>query len=294
MYAEFSSNASSHQLRQCIRERLGPADDGGVFSAVWSHIEAVFEACRAKTGSAARNRRRGPPQMPRQMSSLQASVRLNPGRPALGSQGSGSSDSSISSPVATPTSSNILGNLEQPSTVNPQLQMPYAPPPPVSSYPGVEHDVSGAVRMAFIRSGSVAGQGGGPIMVAPPAHVHPGFNNQAQETVGVMGSQVGHPTLAPMDSGMGLNCSFSGQDTGDFTGGSPFGARNDFANEGFVPTLPTDDLCLRLLSHGTQEIQGQMLSPTDPSMVSGIPFYNPPNVQQKHFGGAGPSGEQWR
>lgn len=147
--------------------------------------------------------------------------------------------------------------------------------------------------MAFIRRGSVAGQGGGPIVVAPPAHVHPGFNNQAQETVGVMGSQVGHPPLVPMDSGMGLNCGFLGQGTGDFTGGSPFGAHNDFANEGFVPALSTNDLCLRLLSHETQGIQGQMLSPTDPS-ISGIPFYNPSNVEQKHFGEGGPSGEQWR
>ena len=296
VYAQFSSDSSTQQLRQRIHERLGPPNDiDDVFAVVWSHIESVFETCRVKTGGAAGNRRRGPPQTPRQITNLQALGRLNPERPTLGSQGSGSSDSSISSPVATPTSTNKLGAPEQPLAGEPRLQMQYAPPP-VDDYSDLRGDVSGVAMMSFSVHGSssAAGQGGGFITVPPPAHVHLGFSSQGQDVVEAMGSQLGHhPRLVSMDSGVGLNAGFPDQGTADFTGGPPFSSHTGFPTQGFAPTLSTSDLCLRLSPQATQGLQGAIFSPTGPSMVPEIPFYNPSSIEHKGFEGAGPHGKQW-
>ena len=128
----------------------------------------------------------------------------------------------------------------------------------------------------------MAGQGGHPITVPPPAHVHAacGFSSQEQATVQAMGSQLGqHPPLLSMDSGVGLNSGFPGQHAADFSAAS-LGSHNGFSNQDFRSPLSTGDLCLQLPPQDAQGVHGQMFSPTSPNTIPGIMFYNDSGIEE--------------
>jgi hypothetical protein len=264
VYAEFKTDYWTRQLRQRIHGGSGPASNAesllGVFN---THIDSVLEACRLKNGGTSSSRRQLRIQTTRQMTRRRSSVRLAPGR-----QGSGRSDSSISSPVATPNSTSMLGNLEQALMAEPQPQMPYSRP--TSSYSGVGVDGVGGMMMSFVPSGSAnAIQAGQPVTVPPPTQIHMGFGSQDHNTAGTLGGQLGQrPRLLPTDSGLALNTTFPDQRAADFSPVASFGPQNAYPNLNFEQPMP--DLCLRPPPPGVHGVQPQAFSPTDAGMVPSI------------------------
>lgn len=285
MHAQFNSDCCTQQLRQQIQERLGPASDIGTTLAVFSnHIESVIEACRLKTSSVAGGRKRSRAQTPRPMTSRRNSLRLTPMYPAAGGRrGSGRSDSSFSSQVATPNSTNMSGHVEQPSMAEPhsqphsqpQLHVPYAPPN--GSYDGSGVGVAGALMMALAAGGSPgANQGGQPVAVPPPAHIHAQFGSQNQNPVPLSG-QLGHPRLLSTDSGLDLRDSFTGQQAADFSSNvHSFGPQYGFSPAPGFEQQPVPDLCLRPSPQepGMPEMHDEVFSPTNHDMLPSIIFNN--------------------
>lgn len=272
------------QLRQRIREGMGPAGDvDSVFDVFRNHLDFIFDACRLKSGGLANSRRRLRIQTPRQMASRRGSVLLTPGR-----QGSGRSESSVSSPAVTPHRTNILGNLDQSLMVEPQPHTPYMPPT-TDGYPIGGVDSLGGMTLGFLPCGNASnGQPRQPVTVPPPMQVHLGFGSRDQNMAGTLGSQHGHgqrPRLLPTDSGLAVNTSFSGQQTASFSSVLPLGPQNPYSPMSFGQEM--QDLCLRPLPsalqevHGAQGVQGQGISPTDPGIVPCITntYYNT-NTQQ--------------
>ncbi|KAH6851352.1 hypothetical protein B0I37DRAFT_373828 [Chaetomium sp. MPI-CAGE-AT-0009] len=277
VYAQFNTDHSMGQLRQRIQEGLGPAGNAETLFGVFkNHIDSVFEACRLKSGGAASSRRRLRIQTPRQqVASRRSSVLLTPGR-----QGSGRSESSLSSPVATPHSTKMLGNLDQPFMAEPQPRMPYVPPT-TGGYPSSAVDSFGGMMLSFFPGDNTGGgQTGQPVTVPPPTQVHLGFGSQDQNTAGAVGGQLGHgqrPRLLPTDSGLALNTAFPGQRAASFSPVLPLGPQNAYAPMNFGQQM--HDLCLRPVPpglQGAQGVEGQGFSPTDPGMVPAITnsYYN--------------------
>ncbi|KAK4038911.1 hypothetical protein C8A01DRAFT_47550 [Parachaetomium inaequale] len=275
VYAEFNTDYWTRQLRQRIQGVSGPASNAesllGVFN---THIDSVFEACRLKNGGTASSRRQLRLQTTRQMTGRRSSVRLAPGR-----QGSGRSDSSISSPVATPNSASMLGNLEKALMAEPQPQMPYSRP--TSSHSDIGVNVVGGVMMSFMPSGNAnASQGGGQyVTVPPPTQIHVGFGSQDQNTTtGTLGGQLGQrPRLLPADSGLALNTTFPDQRAADFSPVASFGPQNAYTNLNFGQSMP--DLCLRPLPPGVHGVQAQAVRNEEMQQDVKLQHHNTPSLQ---------------
>jgi hypothetical protein len=108
----------------------------------------------------------------------------------------------------------------------PQLHTQYAPPS--GNYDGQGVDVAGALMMPLAAGGNPsANQGGQPVAVPPPAHIHLGFDSQDQNTVPLNG-QLGRPRLLPTDSGLGLSASFANQQAADFSNAHSFGSQHGY------------------------------------------------------------------
>jgi hypothetical protein len=268
VYAQFNSDYCRHRLREQIQERLGPASDiGGILAVFNNHIESVFEACRSKTSGVSGGRRRLRLQTLRPMTSRQNSVRLTPIQATAGRRGSGLSDSSFSSQVTTPNSTNMPGHVEQPLMAGPhsqpQLHTQYAPPS--GSYDGQGVDVVGALMMPLAAGGNPsANQGGQPVAVPPPAHIHLRFDSQDQNTVPLNG-QLGRPRLLPTDSALCLSASFTNQQAADFSNAHSFESQHGYpAAPDFGKRVP--DLCLRPSAQGMPDM-GQEIFPAGPSIT---------------------------
>jgi hypothetical protein len=241
-----------------------------MFAVFNNHIESVFEASRLKTSGVAGSRRRLRLQTPRLMTSRRNSVRLTPMQPTPGRRGSGLSDSSFSSQVATPNSINMPGLVEQPLMAGPhpqpQLHTQYAPPG--GSYDDQGVGVAGALMMPLAAGGSLGvNQGGQPVAVPPPAHIHLGFNSQDQNTV-LRNGQLGHPRLLPTDSALDLSATFTNQQAADFSNAHSFGSQH-----GYLPApifgQRVPDLCLRPSTQEMPEMDHDVFSP-----VPSITFNN--------------------
>jgi hypothetical protein len=268
VYAQFNSDYCTNRLREQIQERLGSAGDiGSMFDVFNSHIESVFEACRSKTSGVAGGRSRLRLQTPRPETSRRNSVRLTPMQPTPGRRGSGLSDSSFSSQVATPNSTNMPGHVEQPSMVGPHpLHTQYAPPG--GSYDGLGVGVAGAMMMPLAAGGGPGvNQGGQPVAVPPPAHIHLRFSSQDHNTVPLNG-QLGHPRLLPADSALDLNVSFTSQQAADFSDAHSFGSQHGYL-PGPIFGQRVPDLCLRPSTQEMPEMDHDVFSP-----VPSITFNN--------------------
>ncbi|KAK3303924.1 uncharacterized protein B0T15DRAFT_398611 [Chaetomium strumarium] len=278
VYAQLNSENCVGQLRQRIQDGIGSDSDVDlVFDIFQQHIHSVFEECRLKTGGAAGGRRRiVRPQTPRELPSRQSSTRLTPAQHRR--QGSGFSDSNISSPyVATPQSASILGNSELLLTAEPQTHMPYMPS--ISSYASsTTAGVGGLVTTSLLPPWvPPTSKGGQPVtMPPPPPHFPMGFNNQMD----TLKRQLAHATgPAPVNPGVDLTSSvLSDQAAGDFSPHVPqaaaFGSYNGWDTmPGFGQQQRLPDLHLQVPSaSGMQAVQGQGISPTDAVMVPSIEF----------------------
>ncbi|KAH6613236.1 hypothetical protein F5144DRAFT_596633 [Chaetomium tenue] len=269
VYAQFNTDHAMSQLRQRIREGMGPASNiDPVFDVFRNHLDFIFDACRLKSGGVASSRRRLRIHTPRQMASRRGSVLLTPRR-----QGSGRSESSVSSPAATPHNTNILGNLDQSLLVEPQPHMPYMPPT-TGGYPIGGVDSLGGLTLGFLPGGNASNvQPSQTVTVPPPMQVHLGFGSQGQNMAGTLGGQHGHgqrPRLLPTDSGLAVNTSFSGQQTASFSSVLPPGPQNAYSPMAFGQEM--QDLCLRPPPSALQEVQGaqgRMDSVTIGAMIEG-------------------------
>lgn len=276
VYAQFNTDESMGQLRQRIREGMGPADNIGPMLDVFRHhIDSVFEASRSRSGGVASSRRRLRIHTSRQMASRRSSVLLTPTR-----QGSGRSESSVSPPAATPHRTNMLGNLDQPLMVGTQSHMQYVPPT-TGGYPIGGVDSLGGIMLDFLSAGNVSNsQPSQPIPVPLPMQVHLGFGNQHQNMASTLGGQHGHgqqPRLLPTESGLAVNTSFPGQRTASFSSVLTLESQNDYSPMDFRQGI--HNLSLRPPPSGMQGVQGQEISPTDPIMVPSLPTpYH--NIQQ--------------
>jgi hypothetical protein len=278
VYAQLNTDYAMGQLRERIQEGLGVAGNAETLLDVFkNHIDSVFEACRLNSGGAASSRKRLRIHTSRQqMASRRSSVLLTPGR-----QGSGRSESTLSSPVATPHSTNMFGNIDKPLMTEPQPNAPYLPPT-TRGYPSSGVDGLGGMMLGFFSGNHTGGgQAGQPVTVPPPMQVHLGFGSQDQNTAGTVGGQLGHgqrPRLLPTDSGLALDTAFPGQRATNFSPVMPPGSQNSYAPMAFGQQM--HDLCLRPLPSGLQGIQGvegQVFSPTDQGMVPSITnttYYN--------------------
>ena len=276
VYAQFNTDESMGQLRQRIREGMGPTDSiDPMFDVFRNHIDSVFEASRLRFGGAASSRRRLRIHTSRQMTSRRSSVLLTPTR-----QGSGRSESSVSPPAATPHSTNMLGNLDQSLMAGTQSHMPYVPST-TGGYPIGDVDSLGGMMLDFLSGGNVSN--GQPGTVPLPMQVHLGFGSRHQNMAGTLGGQHGHgqrPRLLPTGSGLAVNTSFPGQRAASFSSVLTLGSQNDYSPMGFRQEM--QNLCLRPPPpgvQGMQGVQGQGISPTDPGMVPSI-TNTYPNIQQ--------------
>ncbi|KAK4152298.1 hypothetical protein C8A00DRAFT_16381 [Chaetomidium leptoderma] len=289
VYAQFNTDDCSRELRQRIQEGPGPTGDTESMLAIFSsHIKSVFEACRLKKSGVAGGHKRMRLQAPQQKTRTcrRNSVRLTPGHPTAGRRGSGPSDSSISSPVVTPSSTNTLGSLEQPLMVEPHPQMSYAPLTG-GYHGGAEPDAArGFVQTSLVPGpGTIpnASQGGRSVTVAPPAHMnYLGFGGQSQDTVGMRRGQLEqHPRLLPIDSGIGLNATFLDQRATSFSNVSLFGPQNAYSAPGFGQRLPID--CLQAFPREMQGGLEQVFSPADPNMDPAMDFSEVPEMHDNRF-----------
>ncbi|KAK4120413.1 hypothetical protein N657DRAFT_693108 [Parathielavia appendiculata] len=288
VYAEFNTGHHMRQLQQCIQQGLGHGNDvESLLSVFRDHIDSVFDTCRRNTSSGpVTGSRRIPVQpTPGQTISRRSSfVTLHPGRPT--SRGHGSVDSSsMCSPVATPNSTAMLGNVEQPPPVT-EAQSRSMPRVPRTggAYPGPTgaEAIGDLMMMPLVSTSSSPNatwsQGGLPVTVPPPTHVHVGFGGQGQTAAAILGEKALHhtaaePRLLPTDSGMEVS-GFLSQ------------AADDFDNISTLPTFdshdgygglefgrqPVHDLCLRPspqnhVRGAGHEMQGQACSATDPGMI---------------------------
>ena len=272
VYARFSSGECTRQLRQRIQENLGTTGNvEGMFSVFTSHVESVFAACRRETSGKAGGRKRVRLQTPQQITSRRNSVRLNTGQGIPGYQDSGISDSSISTPVATPSSTNMPASAEQLLMEESQPRIPYAPP--VCGFPETGADGAGG-RISLVADN----QGGQPVTVPPPAHLHVGFGSQEQDSANQLGH---HPRLLSMDSGLDLGACFPEQ-AANFSTIPSFAPQSSFPNLTVEWAMP--DLSLRPVPQDMHEVVSRpMFSSTDPNMVPQITFYGVSAIQQEEF-----------
>ncbi|KAL2131947.1 hypothetical protein VTI74DRAFT_4402 [Chaetomium olivicolor] len=275
VHVQFSSDRFVHQLRQRIQEGLiltGSVDN--VLAIFQSHIDSVFDACRRTPGgpaSAAVRKRRQPvrPEAPRQPTSRRSSTRLTTGHLTPGRRGSGVSDSSLCSPIATPGSSSLFGNTEQPLTTGPQPQLRFAPP--TSGYTGAGADLMGGMMTWMSPPGS-----SDPVRVDQPAPgpspapiMHQGFPSQVQNTANHLGGRIPQqPRLQPMDSGVDLNQTFPSQQVTDFSVMSSFGSQDLFQSVDFGQQKRPR---LSIQPVQQQGVRAElMFTPEDPVMVPSI------------------------
>ncbi|KAK4239212.1 hypothetical protein C8A03DRAFT_14378 [Achaetomium macrosporum] len=275
VHAQFNSQHCIAQLRQRIQEGLGPATNiDHMFTIFQNHIESVFKACRLKTGGAAGSRRRIRPQTPREVTSRQSSMRPSPA--CHRRQGSGFSDSNISSPlVATPQSASVLGNPEPLLTAEPQPHMPYVPS--INGYASSTAAGVGGLTTTSLLPGWIPtnNQGSRPVTMPPPPHIPLGFNSQVDALKHQLGQATG---LLPVNPGPDLISSvFSDPPAGNLSPNVPqvpaFGSHNGWdPMPGFgQQRMPDLHLQVPPLS-GVQMVQGQGTSPTDAIMVPSIEF----------------------
>ncbi len=270
VYARFSSGDCTHQLRQRIQESLGPTGNAeSMFSVFTSHVELVFEACRRKTSGRAGGRKHVRPQTLQQVTSRGNRVRLNTGQGMPGYQGSGISESSISSPVATPSSTNMPASAEQ-SLEESRPNLPYEQQP-ICGFPETGADGAAGRMIPLV----VGNRGGQPVTVPAPAHLHVGFGSQEQDSASQLGH---HPRLLSMDSGVDLGASFPEQAAG-FSTAPSFASQNSFPNLTVGWAMP--DLSLRPVPQDMQEVvPGPMFSSVDSNMVPQITFYDVSAIQE--------------
>lgn len=274
VYARFSSGECTHQLRQRIHENLGSTGNvESMFSLFTSHVESVFEVCRQKASGRAGGRKHVRLQTPQQITSRRNSARLDAGQGIPGYQGSGISDSSISSPVATPRSTNMLASAEQPLMEESRPHLPYTPP--VCSFLKTGSDGAGGRMMPSVADN----QEGQPVTVPPPARLHVGFGSQEQDSASQLGH---HPRLLSTDSGVDLIAGFPEQQVANFSTIPSFASQNSFPN--LTVGWPMPDLSLRPTPQDMQEVvPGPMFSSTDPNMVPQITFYGVSAIQEEEF-----------
>lgn len=290
VYAQFNTGQAEFQLELRVQEALELfSSTETVLNIFRSHLDLVFDACRIRPGGSANHRRRLRVHTPRQPAARQDTARLIPGR-----QGSGHSDSSLSSPIATPNSNGVLGGHAE-LMVAPEIRPRLAPPSPSPShghgYGGTGSGGLGSLGMGLALGGraqslatTTQGAGGqmGKHITAPPAltQVGLGFDGQGQNVGGMPADQFGQ-RLAHLAQQRHSNApsTFSNQHAAGFRPDLSLDTHKTFSNFDFGP--PMHDLALQTLSGDLQDMRDmqdmqdmqdlqQMQDMQDPQGMRGI------------------------
>ncbi|KAH6611755.1 hypothetical protein B0J18DRAFT_82561 [Chaetomium sp. MPI-SDFR-AT-0129] len=280
VYARLNAGQVEFQLELRIQEALELYSDARtVLNIFRNHLDSVFEACRIRPGGAANHRRRLRVQTSRQLAVRQDTARLIPGR-----QGSGHSDSSLSSPIATPNSNGVLGGHAE-LMAAPEVRPHLAPPSPSPSLGYGGTGASGVRSLGMGLSlgggapspGTTSQGGGGQIgkhITAPPAltQVGLGFDGLGQNVGGMAADQFGQLAHLAQQGHSNAPSPFSNQQAAEFRPDLSLDTHNVFANFNFGPSM--DDLALQTITgdmqdmqdmqdaQGMRGIQGQVYSPS--------------------------------